>query len=97
MSELVSEFVLRSAIMDRRQFVHRTSMVAVAIFADWRRLFAQTPKPTPGAIVETKAGRVRGLSIDGVQSCGCGARTFTESAALSPIWSPYAMPAIIKL
>jgi para-nitrobenzyl esterase len=54
--------------MDRRQFVHTTSIAAVGFLADRRRLFAQAPKPSPGSIVETKAGRVRGLLVDGVQT-----------------------------
>jgi hypothetical protein len=53
--------------MDRRQFVHTTTIATMAVFADRGRPFAQGSKPAPGAIVETKAGRVRGLSIDGVQ------------------------------
>jgi para-nitrobenzyl esterase len=54
--------------MDRRQFLHTTSVGTMAFLADRRLLFAGFAKPTPGSIVETKAGRVRGLSIDGVQS-----------------------------
>ncbi|HET6959774.1 MAG TPA: carboxylesterase/lipase family protein [Vicinamibacterales bacterium] len=78
--------------MDRRQFVHVTTTAAVAILADRRRLFADAPKPTPGAIVETKAGRVRGLSIDGVQTfksvpygaSTAGARRFLPPLEVAP-------------
>ncbi len=80
--------------MDRRQFVHATTTAAVAILADRRRLFADAAKPTPGAIVETKSGRVRGLSIDGVQTfksvpygaSTAGARRFLPPLEVAP-WS----------
>ena len=78
--------------MDRRQFVHTTSLSAMAFFADRRRLFAQTPKPSPGSIVETKAGRVRGLLVDGVQTfksvpygaSTAGARRFLPPLEVAP-------------
>ncbi len=78
--------------MDRRQFVHVTTTAAVALLADRRRLFADAAKPAPGAIVETKAGRVRGLSIDGVQTfksvpygaSTAGARRFLPPLEVAP-------------
>ena len=64
----------------------------MAFFADRRRLFAQAAKPSPGAIVETKAGRVRGLLVDGVQTfkavpygaSTAGARRFLPPLEVAP-------------
>jgi len=78
--------------MDRRQFVHTTSLSAMAFLADRRRLFTQTAKPSPGSIVETKAGRVRGLLVDGVQTfksvpygaSTAGARRFLPPLEVAP-------------
>src|SRR5580765_3346049 len=55
-------------MMDRRQFLRTTVVGGAAYFADPARLFAQPSNGAPGAVVETTAGRVRGLLIDGVQS-----------------------------
>ncbi len=54
--------------MDRRQFLRTTAVGGTAYFADPARAFAQASKGAPGAIVETTAGRVRGLLVDGVQT-----------------------------
>ena len=60
--------MLRSAAMDRRQFLHISGVGGAAFIANPARIFAQVSKGSPGAIVETTAGRVRGLLVDGVQT-----------------------------
>jgi para-nitrobenzyl esterase len=78
--------------MDRRQFLHTTSIATIAFIADRGRLVAQAAKPSPGSIVETKAGRVRGLLIDGVQTfksvpygaSTAGARRFLPPLEVAP-------------
>ena len=54
--------------MDRRQFLQVTGIGGAAFIADPARAFAQPGKGSPGAIVDTTAGRVRGLLADGVQT-----------------------------
>jgi para-nitrobenzyl esterase len=78
--------------MDRRQFVRMTVSGGAAVFANWARTFAQVAKPSPGAIVETAAGRVRGLLVDGVQTfkavpygaSTAGARRFLPPLKVAP-------------
>jgi para-nitrobenzyl esterase len=53
--------------MNRRRFIGTSATAAAAWWIDWRALLAQT-KGTPGATVETSAGKIRGLAIDKIQA-----------------------------
>ena len=78
--------------MDGRQFLHTTGSAGVAVFVNRSRLLAQLPAGTPGAIVETTAGRVRALLVDRVQtfkgvpygSSTAGARRFLPPLKVTP-------------
>jgi para-nitrobenzyl esterase len=54
--------------MKRRQFLRTGAAAGAALLAGRGRLFALPAAGTPGAIVETTAGRVRALAIDRVQA-----------------------------
>ncbi|HJZ73308.1 MAG TPA: carboxylesterase family protein [Vicinamibacterales bacterium] len=54
--------------MNRRAFITSGSMAAAALFLDRRGGWAQPPKATPGATVETTGGKIRGLVVDRVQA-----------------------------
>ncbi len=79
-------------MMDRRQFLRTASGASVAAVAGSVRLFAQSSKATPGAVVATTIGRVRGLLIDGVQTfkavpygaSTAGARRFLPPLSAAP-------------
>jgi para-nitrobenzyl esterase len=81
-----------AVMMDRRQFLHTASTVGVASLIAPRRLCAQALNGSPGAIVETTAGRVRGLLVDGVQTfkavpygaSTAGARRFLPPVKVAP-------------
>ena len=55
-------------MLNRRAFVRTGSLGAAALLLHRDRLWAQTPAGSPGAIVDTTAGKVRGLLIDRVQA-----------------------------
>jgi para-nitrobenzyl esterase len=84
--------VLWSPAMDRRQFLHMTGIGGAAFIARPARVVAQLSKGSPGAIVETGAGRVRGLLVDGVQTFKAipygasttGARRFLPPVKVAP-------------
>jgi para-nitrobenzyl esterase len=54
--------------MHRRQFVGIGAAAAAAAVLERVPLFAQIADGRPGAIVETTAGRIRGLQLDGVHA-----------------------------
>jgi para-nitrobenzyl esterase len=78
--------------MDRRNFLHASAAAGVAVLADPALLFGQSGKQTPGAIVETSVGRVRGLLVDRVQTfegvpygaSTAGARRFLPPLNVAP-------------
>src|SRR5262245_47315186 len=51
--------------MTRRTFLEAGAIAAGGFLLDRRSAWAQAPKGTPGATVDTTAGKVRGLLIDG--------------------------------
>ncbi|HEY7292515.1 MAG TPA: carboxylesterase family protein [Vicinamibacterales bacterium] len=54
--------------MHRRHFVGMGAAAAAAAALDRVQLFAHAMKETPGATVETTAGKIRGLQVDRVQA-----------------------------
>jgi para-nitrobenzyl esterase len=52
-------------MMHRRAFLESSALVATGLLVDWRHVWAQSSKGTPGATVQTSAGRIRGLVVDG--------------------------------
>src|SRR5262252_349897 len=78
--------------MNRRTFISSSTMAATALFFDRRSVGAQSPQATPGATVETAAGKIRGLVVDRVQAfkgvpfgaSTAGARRFLPPAKVQP-------------
>ena len=54
--------------MDRRTFMSSGAMTAAALFLEWRGAAAHAAKGAPGPIVETTAGKIRGLVVDRVHA-----------------------------
>src|SRR5215831_1749935 len=54
--------------MHRRYLVGMGAAAAASIMLDRTRLFARGADRTPGAVVETTAGKVRGLQLDRVHA-----------------------------
>jgi para-nitrobenzyl esterase len=54
--------------MNRRHFVGMSAAAAAAAALERVTLLARTAERTPGAIVETTVGKIRGLHIDGVHA-----------------------------
>jgi para-nitrobenzyl esterase len=54
--------------MHRRHVVGLGAAAAAGVFLDRARLFARAAAGTPGAVVETAAGKIRGLQVDRVQA-----------------------------
>ena len=55
-------------MINRRRFLQATSIVSAGLLVDPARIVAQSSKGSPGAVVETTAGRVRGWLADAVQT-----------------------------
>jgi para-nitrobenzyl esterase len=57
-------------MLNRRSFIGTGTLVTAGMLADrsWAGMLAQNTKVAPGATVETTAGRVRGLLVNGVQT-----------------------------
>src|SRR5712691_5026913 len=79
-------------MVGRRTFIRTSVITGTGLFLDWRGVRAQTPKGTPGATVQTAAGKVRGLQVDRVQAfrgipygaSTAGARRFQAPAKPEP-------------
>jgi para-nitrobenzyl esterase len=54
--------------MHRRHFVGMGAAAAASVVLERARLFARAAAGTPGAVVETTAGKVRGLQVDRVHA-----------------------------
>src|SRR5262245_5149332 len=74
--------------MNRRTFITSSTMAATALLLGRRSAWAQSSKATPGATVETTAGRIRGLVVDRVQAfkgVPFGASTAATRRFLPPV------------
>src|SRR6266851_279598 len=79
-------------MVGRRTFIQTGVISGTGLLLDWRCVCAQTPKGSPGATVQTAAGRIRGLRIDKVQAfrgipygaSTAGARRFQPPAKPEP-------------
>ncbi|HMF96278.1 MAG TPA: carboxylesterase family protein [Vicinamibacterales bacterium] len=78
--------------MNRRTFISSSTIAATALFFDQRSVGAQSAQATPGATVETAAGKIRGLVVDRVQAfkgvpfgaSTAGARRFLPPVKVQP-------------
>src|SRR5205814_214372 len=73
--------------MDRRMFMSSSAMTAAALFLEWRGAAAHAAKGAPGPIVETTAGKIRGLVVDRVHAFK--GVPYGASTSGTPNMSPY--------